>query len=79
MACHEEVLEAAKCIVQSKGMNEFTPAEVVHHLDNRNTVYAESTIRTHVVSRCCINAPEHHGVRYEYFERVGRGLYKVIR
>lgn len=77
MVCHEKVLEAAKTIVGLKGTNEFTPAEVMQYLKNQHTVYSESTIRTHVVSRCCINAPKHHIVRYDYFERIGRGLYKL--
>jgi hypothetical protein len=79
MACHEEVLQAAIFIVKSKGINEFTPKEVLRHLKNQNTPYAQSTINTHIVSRCCVNAPEHHAVRYKYFERIGHGLYRVIR
>jgi len=78
MACHEEVLHAAKFIVRSKGINEFTPEEVRQHLKNQNTTYAQSTINTHIVSRCCVNAPKHHAVRYEYFERIGHGLYRLI-
>jgi arginine repressor len=78
MPCHKEVLNAAKFIVRSKGINQFTPKEVVQHLKNRGTTYTQSTINTHIVSRCCVNAPEHHAVRYEYFERIGRGLYMVI-
>lgn len=79
MACHEEVLQAARSIAKSKGINEFTPDEVLQHLKNQNTTYAQSTIKTHIVSRCCVNAPEHHAVRYEYFERIRYGLYKVIK
>lgn len=79
MVCHEEVLQAAKFIVKSKGINEFTPKEVWKYLKSRNTIYAQSGINTHIVSRCCINAPEHHAVRYEYFERIRHGLYRVIK
>ena len=79
MACHEEALQAAKAIIKAKGTNEFTPEEVLQHLKNENTIYAQSTINTHIVSRCCINAPEHHTVRYTYFERIGHGLYKLIK
>ena len=78
MTCHKEVLNAAKFIVRSKGVNQFAPKEVVQHLNNRDTTYAHSTINTHIVSRCCVNTPEHHTVRYEYFERIDRGLYRVI-
>ncbi len=78
MACHEEVLEAARIITDKKGKNEFTPEEVVLYLKNQGTDFEESTIRTHIVSRCCKNAPSHHGTTYEYFERISNGLYKVI-
>ncbi len=79
MACHHEVLKAAQEIVATKGKNEFAPIEVVRFLRERGTQYAESSIRTHVVSRCCINAPPHHDVRYSYFERKrGRGIYRIL-
>jgi len=35
-------------------------------------------VRTHVVSRCCVNAPKHHLHRWKYFRRVGRGTYEVL-
>jgi len=79
MACHEEVLQAARAIVRTKGINEFSPEEVSRYLENQNTTYAKSTINTHIVSRCCVNAPDHHAVRYQYFERIGHGLYKLIK
>lgn len=78
MTCHEEVLEAAKFIVKSKCRNEFTPDEIIKYLKKRDTIYKENTIRTHICSRCCVNAPKHHEVKWEYFERIGHGLYKVI-
>lgn len=78
MACHEDVLEAAREITARKGINEFAPEEVITYLKSKGTKYKESTIRTHVVSRCTINAPAHHGKRYPYFERISYGLYKVI-
>ena len=78
MACHEEVLEAAISIIKTKGVNEFTPSEVIQYLKKQNTTYKESSIRTHIISRCCINAPPHFAKRYEYFECIGHGLYKVI-
>jgi len=78
MACHEKVLNAAKFIIQTKGGNEFTPNEVIKYLMEQGTIYKKSTIRTHICSRCCVNAPKHHLVRWEYFKRIGPGLYKVI-
>lgn len=75
--CHEQVLAAAKDISARKGVNEFTPDEVVQELHRACSKCSDSTIRTHVVSRCCANAPDHHAVRYDYFERIGPGLYKI--
>lgn len=75
--CHEQVLAAAKNVVASKGVKDFTPEEIITELHRAGSSCAESTIRTHVVSRCCANAPDHHAVVYDYFERIGPGRYKI--
>ena len=36
-----------------------------------------ATIRTHVASRCCANAPAHHQSRYRYFKAIARGRYRI--
>jgi hypothetical protein len=41
--------------------------------------YRPSTIRTHVVSRMCRDAPDHHAVTYDDLERVSPGLYRQLR
>jgi len=76
--CRNEVLLAAQLIVRRKGRNEFTVQEVVEYMKARQTNYPESTIRTHVTSRCCSNAPNHHGTVYADFERMERGVYKLV-
>jgi hypothetical protein len=76
--CHIQVLAAAKDIAYKTGRNEFTPDEIIAALQRAGSKYAASTIRTHVVSRCCVNAPDHHAVVYHYFERIGPGVYKVL-
>ena len=50
----------------------FFPAfgRALPHLD-------AGTVRTHVVSRCCTNAPANHPHRWDYFQRVDRGLYEI--
>jgi hypothetical protein len=40
--------------------------------------FKESTIRTHVVSRMCANAPENHAVVYADLERVRPGYYRLL-
>jgi hypothetical protein len=37
-----------------------------------------ATVRTHVASRCCVNAPANHQSRYAYFTAVARGRYRVM-
>jgi predicted RNase H-like HicB family nuclease len=34
-------------------------------------------VRTHIVSRCCVNAPNHPH-KWDYFKRVGRGVYELL-
>jgi predicted RNase H-like HicB family nuclease len=69
---HEVVLEAANRIA-ALGDGTFTPAEVVRALPHLN----ENTVRTDIVSRCCIGAPKHHATVWPYFRRLGRGRYRV--
>lgn len=74
--CREEVLAAAKYI-HSLGHSEFTPDEVIRYLRQQKSSYSESTIRTHVVSRMCANAPDNHVTTYADLERVARGRYRL--
>lgn len=76
--CREEVCEAAIAIINKKGENAFSINEVLDYLVNKGTSYKTSTIRTHITSRCCKNAPQNHGTKYDDFERISNGCYKVI-
>ncbi len=73
MPIHEEVLRVAIRLCRERGGWTFTAEEVVRALPHLN----ESSVRTHVVSRCCVNAPKNHPHKWDYFSRVGRGLYEV--
>lgn len=73
MPVHEEVLAAAKRLSDASAGGTFTLTDVVEALPHLN----ESTVRTHVASRCCVNAPSNHAVRYPYFRRVEHGVYKI--
>lgn len=75
MKIHEEVLAAVRRLCAARRSWSFTPAEVVHALPHLN----ERSVRTHVVSRCCVNAPSHHAHRWPYFRRLRRGLYEVMK
>lgn len=73
MKIHDEVLAAARRLCASRRNWSFTPAEIVHALPHLN----ERSVRTHVVSRCCVNAPSHHAHRWPYFRRLRRGTYAI--
>jgi predicted RNase H-like HicB family nuclease len=74
MAIHDEVLRAARRLCRERRGWTFTPAEVVRALPDLN----ESSVRTHVVSRCCVDAPKNHPHKWDYFSRVGRGVYEIL-
>jgi len=74
MHVHDEVLAAANQIGRERGDWTFTPLEVVRALPVLN----ESSVRTHIVSRCCVNAPKNHLHKWDYFRRVGHGRYEVV-
>jgi predicted RNase H-like HicB family nuclease len=74
MPVHSEVLDAARRLCRERGGWTFRPDEMVRALPHLNA----STVRTHIVSRCCVNAPENHPHRWAYFRRVARGLYEIL-
>lgn len=74
MPVHEEVLIAARRLGAERGDWTFTPDEVVRALPHLNA----SSVRTHVTSRCCVNAPVNHPHRWDYFQRTARGVYRVL-
>lgn len=73
MHVQEEVLETARRLAAGREDWSFTVREIVEALPALNP----SSVRTHVVSRCCVNAPKNHPHKWDYFRRIGRGLYQV--
>jgi predicted RNase H-like HicB family nuclease len=73
MHIHEEVLQAARRAASSRRNWSFTVREIVAALPALN----QNTVRTHVVSRCCVNAPKNHPHKWDYFRRIGRGIYRI--
>lgn len=49
---------------------------MIEELARRGSRYKESTIRTHVASRMCSDAPDNHAKTFNDLQRVGHGLYK---
>lgn len=75
--CREQILAAAKQITQSKNQNKFTILEILDYLTKQNTPYKESTIRTHITSKMCGNAPSNHAVTYNDLTRIKPGVYRL--
>jgi hypothetical protein len=70
---HARVLEAARRLCREGGGWTFRSQAVVAALADLNP----GSVRTHVMSRCCVNAPSNHPHRWPYFRRVRRGVYQV--
>lgn len=74
--CREEVLAVAQYLTKA-GRTPFTPADVIQEMNRRRTRFQDTTIRTHVASRMCQNAPANHKTHYEDLERVGHASYRL--
>jgi len=74
MAAHQLILEAAQRICAGRREPVFTPNEIVQALPHLNA----QTVRTHVTSRCCVNARPHHQSRLAYFRKKDRGMYELL-
>ena len=72
-AIQARVLDAAVALCRERGGWTFELGEIVKALPDLNP----QSVRTHVTSRCCLNAPANHAHRWPFFRRVGRGRYEV--
>ena len=70
---HALVLDAALELAAPSDDWRFRVLDVVRALPQLN----EGTVRTHVASRCCVNAPSHHQSRHPYFRALGGGVYRI--
>ena len=77
--CRSEILESFAALEQRHGREAFSPAEILAEVRARGGQHPDSTVRTHIVSSMCVNAPANHAVRYPDLERVGRGLYRRLQ
>jgi hypothetical protein len=68
---HLQVLEAVRAIARRDWT--FDICDVVAAVPHLNA----GTVRTHIASRCCTNAPSNHQSRHPYFRVVGRGVYRL--
>lgn len=78
MTCRDAVLAAFRKLEARHGRREFGVAEVVQEVLTATDRFSESTIRTHVSSLMCAQAPANHATRHLDLERVRRGIYRRI-
>jgi hypothetical protein len=76
-SARQEILAAARKLVGHAPDGSFTVTDILAELRRAGSRYAESTIRTHVTSRMCADAPDHHGTTYDDLERLDRGHYRL--
>jgi hypothetical protein len=77
VTARDEVLAAARKLSVRTTDGTFSVDDIVTELHRRGSAYAESTIRTHVVSRMCANAPDNHAVTYDDLVRTETGRYRL--
>lgn len=76
MTCRKEILKCAKELVAQRSIKEFTLMEVIKCMERKGSRYEESTIRTHIASKMCASAPDHHQTTHKDFVGVGDGVYR---
>ena len=76
--CRDEILAAMRALRSRNGRDTFKLDEIVQEVYARGSVYKESTIRTHVTSKMCFHAPDHHATVYRDLERVSPGHYRLV-
>lgn len=73
--CRGEILSAIQRLQIRNGGKPVSPIEIIREMNRVGTVYPDTTIRSHVVSAMCVNAPRHHATDWPDLRRVDRGLY----
>lgn len=70
--CRDAVLNAFARLERRHGRLD----EVVTETLTNDPQYKESTVRTHVTSRMCVDAPHNHASVFGDLTRVDRGVYR---
>jgi hypothetical protein len=74
--CRDDVLAALERLEFRDARRVFRLAENVAEVKAAGSRCRDSTIRTHIGSRMCGNAPDHHAVVYYDLIRVSPGEYR---
>jgi len=82
-ALADAVLDAFERLERRHARRAFRVDEIVAHTLAGDSQFKESTVRTHVISRMCAIAPDHHAVTYDDLDSRGawtlRSSLSVIR
>lgn len=73
--CREEILTAIDALERRHGRTDFAPVEIIQEARANGSTHAESSLRTHIVSRMCVNAPPNHIHRTDELIRTSQGYY----
>lgn len=68
--CREAVLEAFIRLESRSSRKDFDLSEIVKEVLATTGNFAESTIRTHVSSKMCAQAPTNHAMKYSDLDRI---------
>ncbi len=79
MTCRDEILDCFNLLEKETNKIDFKIPEIIECMKIKGTEYKETTIRTHITSRMCANAPDHHGTTYDDLIRTERGKYRLER
>ena len=74
--CRKEVLEAFDRLERRNHRKDFGLTEVINEVLSSTSEYKESTIRTHISSRMCIQAPLNHATKFDDLDRIDVGRYR---
>lgn len=74
--CREAILDAFDRLESQHGKKAFNVSEIVKEVFTETNDFAESTIRTHVTSRMCMQAPQNHWPKYTDLDRIAPGEYR---
>lgn len=74
--CRDAVLLAMLTLERRTQRTDFQLQEIVREVQSHTKRYPETTIRTHVTSVMCADAPMHHQNHTDDLERVERGKYR---
>jgi hypothetical protein len=77
--CRDEILAIWPRLEARSHDGTITVQAVVDALLGEGTEYRESTIRAHVTSRMCADAPDNHARVFDDLERVDGGRYRLRR